>query len=156
MQRANESLALRVATGVVWSGPGLLDATELTKGFHQLRLKVPTLVTVDFLGYPVALESLVNQHRGHCPCLLVARRYGLGELRENVGENKNIFSPITSSLKLREVDCQDFKGTAGKQMTGSGVERWYMAHRAPLAASDVRPWPLCTRWASRHEASATP
>ena len=39
MQRAIESLALRVATGVVWSGPGLLDAIELTRGFHQLRLK---------------------------------------------------------------------------------------------------------------------
>ena len=80
---------------------------------------------MDFLGYPVALEPLV------------ARRYGLGELRENIGENKKIFSPITSSLKLREVDCHDFKGTAGKQMTGSGVERWCMAHRAPLAAADV-------------------
>ena len=34
MQRAIESLALRVATGVVWSGPGLLDAIELTQGFH--------------------------------------------------------------------------------------------------------------------------
>ena len=87
MQRAIESLALRFATGVVWSGPGLLDAIELTQGFHQLRLKVPTLVTVDFLGYPVSLEPLVNQHLGHCPCLLVARRYGLGELRENIGEN---------------------------------------------------------------------
>ena len=137
MQRAIESLALRVATGMVRSGPGLLDAVELTQGFHQLRLKIPTLVTVDFLGYPVALEPLVDQHLGHCPCLLVARRYGLGELRENIGENKNIFSPITSSLKLREVDCQDFKGTAGKQMTRSGVERWCMAHRAPLAAADV-------------------
>ena len=76
-----------------WSG--LLDAIELIQGFHQLRLKVPTLVTVDFLGYPVALEPLVNQHLGHCPYLLVTRRYGLGELRENIGENKNIFSPIT-------------------------------------------------------------
>ena len=62
------------------SGPVLLDAIELTQGFHKLRLKVPTLVTVDFLGYPVALEPLVNQHLGHCPCLLVARRYGLGKL----------------------------------------------------------------------------
>ena len=105
MERAIESLALRIATGVVWSGPGLLDAIELPQGFHQLRLKVSTLVTVDFLGYPVALEPLVNQHLGHCPCLLVAGRYGLGEPRENIGENKNIFSPITSSLKLREVDC---------------------------------------------------
>ena len=137
MQRATESLALSVATGVVWSGPGLLDAIELTQGFHQLRLKVHTLVTVDFTG--VALEPLVNQHLGHCPCLLVARRYGLGERRENIGENMNIFSPIASSLKLREVDCQDFKGTAGKQMTGSGVERWCMAHRAPLTAADVVP-----------------
>ena len=51
MQRAIESLALRVATGVVWSGPGLLDAIELTKGFHQLRLKVPALVT-GFSGIP--------------------------------------------------------------------------------------------------------
>ena len=85
MQRAIESLALRVATGVVWSGLGLLDAIELTQGFHQLRLKVPTLVTVDFLGYPVALEPLVDQQFGHCPCLLVARRYGLGELQENIG-----------------------------------------------------------------------
>ena len=33
------------------------------------------------------------------------------------------FQSCFSSLKLREVDCQDFKGTAGKQMTGSGVER---------------------------------
>ena len=52
MQRAIESLALRVATGVVWSGPGLLDAIELTQGFHQLRLTVPTLVTADFTGVP--------------------------------------------------------------------------------------------------------
>ena len=51
MQRATESLALRVATGVVWSGPGLLDAVELTQGFHQFRLKVPTLVT-GFSGVP--------------------------------------------------------------------------------------------------------
>ena len=79
----------------------------------------------------------MDQHLGHCPFLLVARRYGLGELRENIGENKNISSPIASSLKLREVDCQDFKGTDGKQMTGSGVERWCMAHRVPLAAADV-------------------
>ena len=79
----------------------------------------------------------MNQHLGHCPCLLDARRYGLGELREDIGENKNIFSPIASSLKLREVDYQDFKGTSGKQVTGSGVERWCMAHRAPLTAADV-------------------
>ena len=134
-----ESLALHVAMGVVWSGPGLLDAIELTQGFHQLRLKVPTLVTVDFLRYPIALELLMNQHLGHCPCLLVVRWYGLGELQENIGENKNIFSPITSSLNLCEVNCQDFKWTAGKQMTGSGVERWCIAHRAPLTAADVVP-----------------
>ena len=67
MQRAIEPLALRVATGVVWSGPGFLDAIELTQGFHQLRLKVPTLVTVDFLGYPIALEPLVGQHLGTVP-----------------------------------------------------------------------------------------
>ena len=51
MQRAIESLALRVATGMVWSGPGLLDAIELTQGFHQLRLKVPTGDT-GFSGVP--------------------------------------------------------------------------------------------------------
>ena len=51
MQQAIESLTLCVATGVVWSGPGLLDAIELTQGFHQLRLKVPTLVT-GFSGVP--------------------------------------------------------------------------------------------------------
>ena len=79
----------------------------------------------------------MDQHLGHCPFLLVARRYGLGEHRENIGENKNISSPIASSLKLREVDCQDFKGTDGKHMTGSGVEHWCMAHRVPLAAADV-------------------
>ena len=161
MQRAIESLALRVATGVVWSGPRLLVPIVLTQGFHQVRLKVPTLVTVDFLGYPVALERLVNQHLGHSPCLLVARRYGLGELRENISENKNIFSPITSSLKLREVDCQDSKGTADKQMTGSGVERWCMAHRAPLAAADVvlgffvRGGPVDTRPQQLHGALIT-
>ena len=81
----------------------------------------------------------MNQHLGHCPCLRVAHWYGLGEFRENISENKNIFSPITSSLKLCEVDCQDFKGTAGKQMTGSSVERWCMAHCAPLTAADVVP-----------------
>ena len=90
MQRAIESLALCVATGVVRSGPGLLDTIELRQGFHQLRFKVPTLVTVDLLGDPVALKPLVKRHLGHFPCLLVARRYGLGELRENIGENKNI------------------------------------------------------------------
>ena len=58
MQRAIESLALLAATGMVWNGQGLLDAIELTQGFHQLRLTVPTLVTVDFLGHPVALEPL--------------------------------------------------------------------------------------------------
>ena len=34
-QRATESLALRVATGMVWGGPGLLDATELTQGYSR-------------------------------------------------------------------------------------------------------------------------
>ena len=115
----------------------ILDAIGLTQGFHQLRLKVPTLVTVDFLGYPIALEPFVNHYLGHSPCLMVACRYGLGELQENICENKNIFSPITSSLKLCEVDCQDFKGMAGKQMTGSGAERWCMAHRPLLIADDV-------------------
>ena len=101
----------------------------------------------------------MNQYLGHCPCLLVARRYG--EFRENIGENKNIFLPITSSLKLREVDCQDFKGMAGKQMTGSDVERWCMAHRAPLAAADVVPGlsvhggPVDTRPQQLHDALIT-
>ena len=137
MQGVPELLTPCITTWVIWSGPGLLDATELTQGFHQLRFKVPNLVTVNLLGDPTALEPLVNRHLGHCPSFLVVLRYGLGELWENISEN--IFLPITSSLKLCEVNCQDFKGLAGKQMTGSCVEHWCMAHSAPLAAADVVP-----------------
>ena len=43
MQQAIESLALRVATGVVWSGPGLLDPIERTMELLRPHVYWPTM-----------------------------------------------------------------------------------------------------------------
>lgn len=62
---------------------------------------------------PEPVESMLYQRLRHSGCPLVPSGDGLGVLREDVGENQNVLSPIAGWLEDREIDCKNFIRLSG-------------------------------------------
>ena len=135
MESAVEPLTLTISLRMVRSGPTLLYSINGTKLFDNLALKIPALIAVKTLWYPVPYKPFSYQYSCYCSCFLVSRWNGLGKLCEHIRQDEDIFKASMTLPQESVVHSQNFE--------------WILAIREPMVVFAV--WALARihLWQSR-------
>ena len=79
---------------MVRGGVALLNSIHMVDLLDKITLKVPALVRVEVSRHTKPAEPIINQHSGHCRCLLVVGWDSLGILRKNISHDQDVLHPI--------------------------------------------------------------